>query len=85
METLTVQNRPLASLSSGQAAHLYITIGFATTPPTPTESEAGLRGRPAAEAPNKKKSRRVDSTKIIPVKMYKGRDFDMLLCKMISA
>ena len=49
METLTVQNCPLASLSSGQTAHLHITIGFATTPPPLSEPEAGLRGRPRAQ------------------------------------
>ncbi len=43
-----------SSPASGPTSQLYITIGFATTPPTPMESEAGLRGRPAAEAPNKK-------------------------------
>ncbi len=43
-----------SSPASGPTSHLYIMIGFATTPPTPMESEAGLRGRPAAEAPNKK-------------------------------
>jgi hypothetical protein len=43
-----------SSSASGPTSHLYITIGFATTPPTPMESEAGLRGRPAAEAPYKK-------------------------------
>jgi len=58
METLTVQNRPLASLSSGQAAHLYITIGFATTPPSRTEPEAGLRGQPLAEATRKNPQRK---------------------------
>jgi hypothetical protein len=48
--TLTVQNCPLPSLTSGQNAHLHITIGFATTPPSPSEPEAGLRGKPLAEA-----------------------------------
>jgi hypothetical protein len=43
-----------SSSASGPTSHLYITAGFATTPPTPMKPEAGLRGRPAAEAPNKK-------------------------------
>jgi hypothetical protein len=43
-----------SSSASGPTSRLYITAGFATTPPTPMKPEAGLRGRPAAEAPNKK-------------------------------
>ncbi len=49
METLTVQNCPPTSLSSGQAANLHITVGFATTPPPLSEPEAGLRCRPRAQ------------------------------------
>jgi hypothetical protein len=45
-------------------------IGFATTPPTPMESEVGLLGRPAAEAPNKKIPQNGKYKKLIPVKMY---------------
>jgi hypothetical protein len=54
METLTAPNSTHPPPASGLTSHLYITLGFATTPPTLMESEAGLRGRPAVEAPNKK-------------------------------
>jgi hypothetical protein len=40
-----------SSLSSGPTSPLHITFGFAITPPIPSGPEAGLRGRPAVEAP----------------------------------
>ncbi len=52
-ETLTISNSHLPpSLASVLTAHLHITFGLATTPPTLPEPEADLRGRPATEAAN---------------------------------